>query len=171
MELLKNEEKRIVEGGSIDIPFSYVLKNITNMSEEMKQNIITLVHSNYYTEEEKRILIDELKKHGIIHDINEEEQIKFEENDAVEETVSNAKLAFENRQVMPIDVAKKILKLHSKKELSLDEELLKPCVVSIISNFLKQKGIDIKSNVFFGKNKNINGVNSEKTGFNGTIEK
>lgn len=167
MELLKNEEKRIVEGGSIDIPFSYVLKNITNMSEEMKQNIITLVHSNYYTEEEKRILIDELKKHGIIHDINEEEQIKFEENDAVEETVSNAKLAFENRQVMPIDVAKKILKLHSKKELSLDEELLKPCVVSIISNFLKQKGIDIKSNVFFGKNKNINGVNSEKTGFNG----
>ena len=167
MELLKNEEKRIVEGGSIDIPFSYVLKNITNMSEEMKQNIITLVHSNYYTEEEKRILIDELKKHGIIHDINEEEQIKFEENDAVEETISNAKLAFENRQVMPIDVAKKILKLHSKKELSLDEELLKSCVVSIISNILNEKGINIESNVFFGKNKNINGVNSEKTGFNG----
>ena len=167
MELLKNEEKRIVEGGSIDIPFSYVLKNITNMSEEMKQNIITLVHSNYYTEEEKRILIDELKKHGIIHDINEEEQIKFEENDAVEETVSNAKLAFENRQVMPIDVAKKILNLHSKKEISLDEELLKSCVVSIISNILNEKGINIESNVFFGKDKNTNGINHARANFRG----
>lgn len=167
MELLKNEEKRITEGSTIDIPFSYALKNIANMSEEMKQNLITLVHSNFYKEEEKRILIEKLKQHGIIHDISEEKQIKFEENDTLEETISKAKLSYENRQVMPIDVAKKILKLHSKKELSLDEELLKPCVVSIISNFLKQKGIDIKSNVFFGKNKNINGVNSEKTGFNG----
>lgn len=167
MELLKKEEKRITDGSTIDIPFSYALKNITNMSEEMKQNLITLVHSNYYTEEEKRILMDELKQHGIISDVIQVEQIKFEKNDALEETISKAKLAYENRQVMPIDVAKRILKLHSKKELSLDEGLLKPCVVSIISNTLKQKGIDIKSNVFFGKDKNTNGVNYTRTNFKG----
>lgn len=168
MGLLKNEEKRITEGSTIDIPFSYALKNITNMSEEMKQNLITLVHSNYYTEEEKRILMDELKQHGIVRDdIGQEEQIKFEENDTLEETISKAKLTYENRQVMPIDVAKRILKLHSEKQLSFDKESLKPCVVSIISNTLKLKGIDIKSNVFFGKNESTNGVNYTRTNLKG----
>ena len=168
MELLKNEEKRITEGSTIDIPFSYALKNITNMSEEMKQNIITLVHSNYYTEEERRILMDELIQYGIIRDgIGQEEKIKFDENDTLEETISKAKLSYENRQVMPIDVAKKILNLHSKKEISLDEELLKSCVVSIISNILNEKGINIESNVFFGKDKNTNGINHARANFRG----
>ena len=167
MELLENEEKRIIEGSIINIPFSYALKNIANMSEEMKQNLITLVHSYFYTEKETEILIDELKKHGIIQDISKEEQIKFEENDTLEETVSKAKLSYVNRQVMPIDVAKKILKLHSRKELSLDEELLKSCVVSIISNLLNEKGIDIESNVFFGNNKGTSGMNCATADFKG----
>lgn len=163
MELLQNEEKKIVEGSTIDIPFSYALKNITNMSGEMKQNLITLVHSNYYTDEERNILMNELKKHGIIRD--EIEQIKFEENDKIEETLSKVKLAYENRQVIPIDIAKKLLKLHSKKEIILDEDILKPCVVSIISNSLNQKGIDIESNVFFGKTENTNGLNHRNADF------
>ena len=167
MELLQKEEKRITEGSTINIPFSYALKNIANMSEEMKQNLITLVHSNFYKEEEKRILIEKLKQHGIIHDISEEKQIKFEENDTLEETISKAKLSYENRQVMPIDVAKKFLNLHSKKEISLDEELLKSCVVSIISNILNEKGINIESNVFFGKDKNTNGINHARANFRG----
>ena len=168
MKLLKNEEKGIIEGSTIDIPYSYALKNITNMSEEMKQNLITLMHTNLYTEDEKTILMDELKQHGIIHnDIGQEEQIKFEENDALEETISKAKMAYENRQVIPIDVAKRFLKLHSKKEISIDEESLKPCVVSIISNILNQKGIDIKSNVFLGKNESTSGVNFKRDDFKG----
>lgn len=160
MSLLRDREKRIILGSTIEIPFNYALKNVIYMSKEMEQNLITLIYSNYYTEEEKSVLMNELKKRGIIHDyIGNEELIEFKEQDTLEETILKVKIAYENRKVVPIEIAKKILKLHYKNELSLDEKLLKSCVVSIISNILKQRGIDIKSSIYFGNDKDTNGIN------------
>jgi len=166
VELLQNEEKQITEGDSIEIPFTYALKSIPNMSKNMKQNLLTLLHSNFYTEEEKKVLYDELKKYKIIdEDKIQKEPITFDENDSIEDIVAKLNLAYYNRQVVPIEIAIKILKLYSEHNLILTTGILKPCIVSIINNELKQYGIEINSNVYFGNSEKRSGQNLDGTDF------
>lgn len=159
IDLLKNVEKDVLNGKCIDIPYDYVVKKIPNLTSEAFNNIYTLVKSGYYKENtenlEKLLLqnrfLDETKLLS--------EQIEFFENDSIYDMVNKAKLAFYNRQIIPYDIAKRIIKANFDEHLPLDIQTGKACIASIIHNNLKENGIDIGNRIFFGKDQWQRGLN------------
>ena len=154
---LIESEQQIEDAYNPFLPAEYYIKKLDklgdcqNVSEHFVENLITLLHTDYYSEEEKWKLRDALKHNGLYNEYITNEQIEFYENDTIEDTFLKVKQAFYSGQIIPIGIAKKILNEELDGKIQIDKELLKGCIQSIICNTLKEKNIDIQNKVFFGK--------------------
>lgn len=131
---LKECERDIEEGNIPFLPVDYYIKKIDKFSEQQKvgkhfvDNAITLLHSDFYTDEEKKKLEEALKRNGLYNEHN-----------------------------IPIDIAKDKLNDDLSGKNKIDKETLQRCIYSVICNSLKDKGIDIHNKVFFGKDNSDKG--------------
>lgn len=155
---LKDCEKFIENARQPFLPAEYYIKKldkynqIQGINEHFVGNLITLIHSDYYSQEEKKELIDALKRNGLYKDeYMVEKQITFDETDTPEITQEKVKQAYYSGQVVPIDIAQKLLNEDLSKQHFLDKATLQACVQGVISSTLQSNEIDIQNKVFFGE--------------------
>lgn len=123
------------------LPAEYYIKALenfdefTNVSPNFIGNLYTLLHSDYYTDEEKATLKNSLEKAGLY------DEVAFEQS----------------AQIIPLDTSKSILNGHLSDGNPIDKLTLQYCIKSIASNLLKEDGIDIQGKVFFGSCNAIEG--------------
>lgn len=158
LDMLIKKQKKVERGRELNIPYEYVEKKIPDLTKQALDNIYTLIKSGYYKEDGEKLeklLIEQglLDSSRLI-----DEEIKFNENDSMEQIVQKAKDAYYNRQIIPYDIAKKLIKANYDENLKLDAETFKACVCSVINNNLKEIGIDIGCNIFFGDDNGTRGV-------------
>lgn len=118
-----------------------------------------MIHSDYYSQEEKNELITALKNNGLYSEYITDETIVFEEKDSPEETQLKVKQAYYSGQIIPLDIAQKLLNEDLEHKTPIDKEVLQGCVQSVICNTLKNNNIDIQNNVFFGEGNGTLGYN------------
>ena len=162
---LKKSEKLILDAQNPFLPSEYYLKKLDRLQESddisshFVENLITLIHSDYYAPEEKESLINCLKENGLYNkDINNE-KIIFEETDTPEIIALKVKQAYSNGQIIPIDIAQKIFNENLAGKNPIDKITLQGCVQSVICNVLKSNNIDIHNKVFFGDGNGTLGQN------------
>ena len=159
LEDIHKVEESVLKGRCFDLPYDYVVGNLVDLSEEALQNIITLIAEGFY-EEDNEQLKNIMIKHGLIKNGQlSEEKIEFNENDTIENIKSKVKLAFEERKVIPYDIAVKIIRECFDNDLDIDEIIFKSCLVSVIHYTLVEQGINIGHRVFFGEHNNTRGLN------------
>lgn len=154
---LKDCEKSIEDARRPFLPAEYYIKKLDqynknpNINEHFIENLITLIHSDYYSQDEKNQLTDVLKRNGLYNEeyIKDETTI-FDEKDTFEDTKEKVKQAYYSRQVIPIGVAQKILNSDLSEQEFIDKTILQACVQGVICNTLQSKGINIGNKVFFG---------------------
>ena len=152
IDLLKEQERGVLEGRNIFVPYDYIVKKIPNLTQEVTENIITLLKSGYYNEKSEK-LEELLIEYGFNNVISlSREDIVFNDNDSIDAILKKAQNAYASRQVIPLEIAKKIIKENYDNGIELNEYIFKACVCSIIHYSLKEEGIDIGSRVFFGEN-------------------
>lgn len=162
---LKKSEKIIEEAQRPFLPPEYYIKKlnklqgIENINSHFVENLITLLHSDYYSQEEKNQLIIALKRNGLYSEYISEETIVFEEKDSQEETQLKVKQAYYSGQIIPLDIAQKLLNEDLAHKTQVDKEVLQGCVQSVICNMLKNNNINIQNNVFFGEGNGTLGYN------------
>lgn len=154
---LKDCEKLIEDARKPFLPVEYYIKKldkynqISDINEHFVGNLITLIHSDYYSQDEKNELIETLKRNGLYNDeYMVAEQISFDEADTPEVTQEKVKQAYYSGQIIPIDIAKTLLNGDLSKQHLLDKVALQACVQGVICNTIQSNGIDIQNNVFFG---------------------
>lgn len=162
---LKECEKLMLDAQRPFLPSEYYIKKLDklqetqNISDHFVENLITLIHSDYYTPQEKGRVIDALKNNGLYNQYITDEKITFEEIDTLEITSLKVKQAYYSGQIIPIDIAQKILTENLIDKNSIDKVMLQSCVQSVICNMLKSNNIDIQNKVFFGNGNGILGYN------------
>ena len=162
---LKESEKLIEEAQKPFLPSEYYIKKLDklqdnpNINSHFVGNLISLLHSDYYSQEEKNELIIALKNNGLYSEYITDETIVFEEKDSPEETHSKVKQAYYSGQIISLDIAKKLLNEDLEHKTSIDKEVLQGCVQSVVCNTLKNNNIDIQNNVFFGEGNGTLGYN------------
>lgn len=159
-QTLKDSEKSIEDARYPYLPAEYYTKKLdvikgSGADQHFIQNLLTLLHSDFYTDEEKSNLTASLKKNGYYYPIISDEEVTFAENDTPITTYKKALGAYYSGQVIPLNVATSLLnKLITLPKLTSDQlintKLLEACVQSVVSNQLAEKGIDIGNRVFFG---------------------
>ena len=162
---LKKSEKIIEEAQRPFLPAEYYIKKIDKLYEypdinsHFIGNLITLIHSDYYSQEEKDKLINALKDKGLYNNNISDVQITFEKNETIENMLLKVKQAYYSGQIMPLDIAQKLLNEDLEYSTSIDKEVLQSCVQSVICNTLKNNNIDIQNKVFFGEGHGTLGYN------------
>lgn len=159
-QTLKKYEKDILDAKNPFLPVEYYIKKLDtiNSSPEIDrhfvQNLITLLHSDYYTEDEKRVLTESLKKNNLYSSYITDEKITFDKNDSNITTYKKILQAYFSGQVIPLYISTSIInQLMTKPECQnakLNKIILEACVQSVISNELAKKGINLGNKVFFG---------------------
>ena len=170
---LKKMEKDIEDAKEPLLPTEYYIKKLdrvyqkSNIDKHFVQNLITLLHSDYYDEDEKMAITDALKRNGLYSRYIIDEKVTFEKNDSNVTTYKKILQAYFSGQVIPVDVSTSILnQLMIKPECQdteLNKKILEACVQSVISNQLAEKGIDIGNKVFFGNGYNKLGGYYQRT--------
>jgi len=163
---LKNAEKDIEDAREPFLPAEYYVKKLDAFSSSpdihasFVQNLIALLHSDFYTEEEKILLKDALKKNNLYNPYITDETISFEDSDSVGTTYKKVIQSYFSGQVVPLNIATSIINQLMtnpiSKKASLNKKLLEACTQSIIINDLAEKGIDIGNKVFFGNSHSTN---------------
>lgn len=119
------------------LPYDFYIKKLDKKVIENSyfiENLITLLHSDYFSSDEKRYLKDKLQKNFF----------------------------WKDDQVLPIEQAKQLINDDLLNKIYIDKTLLKSCIQSIICNTLRSKGIDIQNKVFFGNsNKSLGHYNNK----------
>ena len=162
---LKKSEKLIEEAQRPFLPPEYYIKkldklqDVPNINSHFVGNLITLLHSDYYSQEEKNELIIVLKNNGLYSEYITDETIVFEEKDSIKETQLKVKQAYYSGQIIPLDIAQKLLNENLEHKTPIDKKVLQGCVQSVICNTLKNNNIDIQNNVFFGEGNGTLGYN------------
>lgn len=162
---LKKNEKIIEEAQRPFLPAEYYIKKIDKLYEypdinsHFIGNLITLIHSDYYSPEEKDKLINALKDKGLYNNNISDVQITFEKNETLENMLLKVKQAYYIGQIIPLDIAQKLLNGDLEHSTSIDKEVLQGCVQSVICNTLKNNNIDIQNKVFFGEGHGTLGYN------------
>lgn len=159
-QTLKTSEKEIEDARSPYLPAEYYAKKLDiifsapDIDGSFVQNLITLLHSDFYTEDEKQLLTDSLKRNQLYSPYTTDESISFEPNDTLGTTYKKVLQSYFSGQVIPLDIATSIINQLMTKPKSnnatLNKKLLEACTQSVISNQLSNKGIDIGNRVFFG---------------------
>ena len=174
-QTLKEVEKDIEDAKSPFLPAEYYIKKLDvvrsspNIDKHFVQNLITLLHSDYYTENEKMALTQALKKNDLYSPYITDEKVTFDKNDSNLTTYQKIIQAYFSGQVIPLDNSTSIInQLITKPECenaTLNKKILEACVQSVISNQLAEKGIDIGNRVFFGNGHSRN-LGYYKTSYN-----
>lgn len=159
-QTLKKYEKNILDAKDPFLPAEYYIKklDVINSSSETDrhfiQNLITLLHSNYYTDDEKTALTESLKKNNLYSPYITDKEVTFDKNDSNLATYKKILQAYFSGQVIPLDISTSIInQLMTKPECKndkLNKIILEACVQSVITNELAKKGINLGNNIFFG---------------------
>ncbi len=162
-ESLKSFENNIENAFLPFLPSKYYLKKIDKLNEcpdinsHFVDNLITLLHSDYYSLEEKTLLTNALKQQNLYNKYITEEDIVFDEKDSIENTILKVKQAYYSGKPIPLELAKNLLNDDLSKKISIDKETLQACIQGVVCNTLLDKGVDIQNKVFFGKSDDANG--------------
>ena len=159
-QTLKESEKDIEDAKRPFLPAEYYIKKLDvvrsspDIDKHFVQNLITLLHSDYYTEDEKIALTKALKKNDLYSPYITDEKVTFDKDNSNITTYQKVIQAYFSGQVIPLDISTSIInQLMTKPECenaTLNKKVLEACVQSVVSNQLAEKGIDIGNRVFFG---------------------
>ena len=159
-QTLKKHENYIEDAQIPYLPAKYYIKKLDvvrsspNIDKHFVQNLITLLHSDYYSEDEKVALTEALKKNDLYSPYITDEKVTFDKTNSTLTTYKKVIQAYFSGQVIPLDLSTSIInQLMTKpknENAPLYKKLLEACVQSVVSNKLAEKGIDIKNQVFFG---------------------
>lgn len=155
-EAFKNIEQKIEKAEYPFLDVNYYLKKLdefnssSNLSENIICNLVKVLNSNYYSDDEKQILQEKLEKQIGLSQIKKE-KITFSKKDDFEEINKKAKESIIIGEVIPLDVSLKILNENITNNNEIEKDVLKSCITSVVSNTLKLKEIDIQNRVFFGE--------------------
>lgn len=160
---LKDKDSQMERGYPPFLPAEYYIKKLDkikeypNVNNHFVENLITLLHTDYYSEGEKEELKQALKRNGLYNKYITDKKIEFDKNDAIENIKYKIKQSYYSGQIVPINIAKKIINEELDGKIQIDKEVLQGCIQSIICNTLKEKRIDIQNKVFFGENQGLGG--------------
>lgn len=168
-EAFKNIEGKIEKAEYPFLHVDYYLKKLdnfnisSNLSENSICNLVKVLNSNYYSDDEKQILQEKLEKQIGLSQIKNE-KITFSKTDDFEEISKKIKSTILTGEVIPLDVSLKILNENITDNKEIEKDVLKSCITSVVSNTLKSKEIDIGNSVFFGKSDKKDGyyINNKK---------
>ena len=159
-QALKYSEKTIEDAGRPFLPADYYIKKLNvfrssdSIDKSFVQNLITLLHTDFYTEDEKSALIDSLKKNNLNALDISCNPITFEPNDSIIAKQLKTVRSYFSGQIIPIDIAtsliNQLITKSNKAPTVFDKKLLEASIQSIINHHLSEKGIDIGNRVFFG---------------------
>lgn len=145
-QTLMSKEKIIESGKDPYLPAEYYIKklnsaNVSSLDEHFVQNLITLLHSDYYTEDEKKALVDGLKENNLYSPYISTETITFSDADLPETIHENILRSYYSGQIIPLNVATSLINqfISTSTNIPHSKKILEACVQSIISNSLAKK--------------------------------
>ena len=145
-QTLKSKEKIIESGKAPYLPAEYYIKklnsaNASSLDEHFVQNLITLLHSDYYTEDEKKALADALQKNNLYSPYISTEAITFSDTDSPETIHENILRSYYSGQIIPLNVATSLINqfISTSTNIPRSKKILEACVQSIISHSLADK--------------------------------
>lgn len=159
---IKSKEKDIENATEPFLPAEYYIKKldtIRHLSQENShfvQNLTMLLNSDTYTEAEKKSLIVALKRNNLYSPFITDEKIEFNEYDAPDVQHTKILKSYFSGQVIPMEISIPIIKQlieHPQSDFPYAHEIAEACIVSVASNTLKEKGVDIGNHVFFGNDR------------------
>lgn len=147
------------------LPAEYYIKKLATLQQSQNidihfvQNLTILLHSDFYTPQEKVALTEAIKKNKLYSEFITDEKLEFASGDSLDTTHNKILKSYFSGQVIPINIALPIIKEFIEMPHSNDTHnrvLIEACIQSLVNNKLSEKGIDIGISVFFG-----NGVNED----------
>lgn len=163
---IKDVEKKLDNARYPFLPCDYYIKKLNgtstsnNFDTHFIQNLITLLHTEFYSEDEKNKLKDNLKESNLYIDYIDDTDITFEPNDNKMLTYKKAIQCYFAGKIIPNDISISIINNlvvnDAFQNKRLDKKLLEASVQSMMSNYLSEKEIDLGNRVFFGNGKLIN---------------
>lgn len=147
-DTLKSREEIIESGKRPFLPAEYYIKKLNSNSfssvdEHFVQNLITLLHSDYYTEDEKKALTNTLKENNLYSPYISTETITFSDTDSPQTVYHNILRSYYSGQIIPLNVATSLINDFISGSISNDitqrKKVLEACVQSIISHTLAEK--------------------------------
>lgn len=122
---LKDNEKTIESGKRPFLPAEYYIKRLnlakfSSVDENFVQNLITLLHSDYYTEDEKKALTNALKENDLYSTYISNEKITFSDTDSPQTIYQNILTSYYSGQIIPLNVATSHINDFISNSISVD---------------------------------------------------
>lgn len=171
--ILRNKEREINAVRNVFLPAEYYYQKLEKLGEGsipdiFITNCITRLNGRCFSTEDQEKLRNLIKRKKLIpFDIDNDKRIDFDSKipDTDEKIEEKILKAYYNGQIIPIELAKKIISGCYSETMKTNKIILQACMQSIISTTLLKKGVDIHGQVLFGYGNDYSGVYSgEKWG-------